>query len=96
VRWRGHGRRACPGFARQVGDLVGTDHDGLRKAARDRIRLIERQPLGQRARRFVRQRGFVHLRRLDVEGQAQARQQFAPVAGGRGKDHLALHGPDCA
>src|SRR3546814_19689404 len=51
-----------------------------------RFGLGQRQSGDQGRRDFTGLRGFVHVRAPCVEGQAQAREQFAAVGRGRGKD----------
>src|SRR3546814_9500276 len=51
-----------------------------------RFGLGQRQSGDQGRRDFTGLRGFVHVRAPCVEGQAQAREQFAAVGRGRGQD----------
>ena len=73
------------GLAREVGDLVGADHDGVGKGRATAIRLLSasRSP----AREAFRQEAG--SRRLPAAGrrrEAAGAQKFAAVAGGRSKD----------
>ena len=83
-------------FAAEVGHLVGADDHGFGKAGGDGVGFLQCQAGGQGVRRFAGQRRFVDFGRLHVERQSQAGEQLAAVARGRGKNHRALHGDDCA
>jgi hypothetical protein len=66
-------------YAGTVGDLVGTDHQGVRILDRNRARLGFGQAKGGLRRGLSRERGFVHARRRDQERQPQALEQRAAV-----------------
>ena len=84
--------RLAERFAGKIGHLVGADHHRFGKTGGNGMGLFQCQALGEGARRFALQRAFVDFGRMHVEGQAQAGEQFAAVARGRGEDHGALHG----
>jgi hypothetical protein len=63
--------------ALEVGDLVGADDDGVGVARRDRFGLREREPRCGLRRRLAYPRVLVDPGGLDIEGQAQPRQQLA-------------------
>ena len=67
-------------------DLVGADDERIRELPRRSLRFEHGQAQCGLRGRFAGQRAFVHIGRHDLEGQVQARQQFAPVARGGSKD----------
>ena len=90
-------RRSCatarawsPGLpiavAVEIGDLVGADDHGVAVEVGDRIGLGQRQAQRERRAAFRRAARLRRLRARARERQAQALQQFAPVARGRGED----------
>ncbi len=68
------------GLAMQIAHLVRANDDGLWMRRCDGLGFGQRQALGQRQRRFARQGRFIHQRRDGGKGQAQAFEQFTPVA----------------
>jgi hypothetical protein len=77
------------GFAQlhafEQGDLIRADDQGVGKALRDGAGLQYGQALGGVVGGFAGQRRLVHVRRGDLEGHAQAGEQFAAVGGGGGQ-----------
>ena len=100
-RQLGDRRVAAAGFAqrrrrrvRRPGRSRSPRHRGSRAAIG--CGLGRGQALGQRGGRFAGQGRFVDLRAGDVEGQAQPRQQFAPVARGRGQEQARRRQSQCS
>ena len=77
-----------------LGDLIGPYDHCFRKQLGHRARLFFGKAQGGVPRSLVRGRGFVHVWRPGVEGDAQTGQQFPPVAGGGREDQEARHGFD--
>jgi hypothetical protein len=63
----------------ELGDLIRSDHDAVRAQCVDCACLCQCQPQRGLAGPFASQHGFVDCRGVNVEIEAQALQQFAPV-----------------
>ena len=71
------------GAPAQVGDLIRADNPGLRETRGAGPGLGEREAGGGGARDLARQRVLVDIGRPGLEGEAQAREQLAPVGRAR-------------
>jgi len=79
-------------LAIELGDLIGPDHQRLRKARGDRAGFLLRQAQRGLRRQLAGPRRLVHVRGGDLERQAQARQELAPVGGSGGENQHRREG----
>ena len=84
--------RLAQWVARQIGHLVGANDHGGGVECCDRPRFGQCKPKGKLFGRLSVVRGFIDFGGGHIERQVQARQQFAPIAGGGAQYQRAWQG----